>query len=121
MTYLPSIGLTAVLLLGFQLASYGISLWILKHSTSALWDLWWLAVVFAVPLGALEFVWVQAWRMGLRAELSLWSMLVLVLACQVAGSAASVAVYSRQMPSWGNLAGLFFAVAGAAITIVSKR
>jgi hypothetical protein len=113
MNTMATIGTMIVTLLLFQLTNYGLGLWVLKTSRNTWSDLWWLAVVFALPFGLLEFFWLQAWRVGQSANLSMWTIHVFVLACHVTGSAVAVYVYCGEPPSARNLVGLALVCMGA--------
>ncbi len=106
--------------LAYNLISYGISYLVLKYSKNWRDDLWWSVVLTSVPYGLCQWIWLQAWRAGEMAEMKAWSMLIVGLACSVAGSTLAMFIYFKAMPSVGSLVGLALACAGAAIAILFK-
>jgi hypothetical protein len=117
MANIGCIAMMAIFWVSFQLVTYGLSAWVLHHSTGWRSDFWWMALVLAIPFGICEFVWIQAWRMGRQAELKVWSMLVISLACSVLGSTLSMLIYFRESPSWGSIIGLLLGISGSVVAI----
>jgi hypothetical protein len=116
----PTIALMCVLLSSYQLANYGMTLWVLKNSKGLRSDLLWMTVVLSLPLGLAEFVWLQGWRVGEQAKLPMFGILVISLTCSLLGSAVAVKVFSGETLSWGSFVGLAFAAIGSFIAIVSR-